>query len=377
VTRTIGLIVNPVAGIGGSVGLKGSDGSDTVREAVARGAVPRALTRASQALSAFAKLGEQVELVTPPVEMGETSARAHGFAPTVVGSIEPGATTGADTRAAASEMVARGVDLLLFAGGDGTAADVLAAVGRRVTVLGIPAGVKMHSGVFALTPRSAGRVAATYLAGDLREFADGEVMDLDEEALRVGVLSPRLWGFLRIPREPFLVQELKSPSPANDETAQLAVARGVVRRLPQHALAIVGPGTTTAVLLRSLGLEPTLVGVDVVRDRTKVATDVDERILLELTAAEDVFVVVTPIGGQGFIFGRGNPQISAQVLRRVGRDNVIVAATESKLASLAGRPLLVDTGDDDLDEALAGHVHVVTGESSEAVYPVATAPGRM
>jgi predicted polyphosphate/ATP-dependent NAD kinase len=305
--------------------------------------------------------------------MGEFSAREHGLEPAVVGPIAAGETTGADTRSAAAAMAAREVDLLLFAGGDGTAADVLGAVGRRVTALGIPAGVKMHSGVFGLTPRIAGRIAATYLADDERATRDAEVMDLDEDALRSGVLSPRLWGYLRIPREPFLVQELKSRTPPGDEAAQLGVAQGVVKRLPTHALAIVGPGTTTAALLRSLGLAPTLVGVDVIRDRAGVAIDVDERTLLDLTRGEDAYVVVTPIGGQGFIFGRGNQQISAKVLRRVRRDNVIVAATESKLAALAGRPLLVDTGDDELDETLAGHARVVTGVSSDAVYPVAAA----
>ena len=59
-SRRLGLIVNPLAGVGGKVGLKGSDGSDTVDRALALGAVREAPRRAEQALARLARLREHV-----------------------------------------------------------------------------------------------------------------------------------------------------------------------------------------------------------------------------------------------------------------------------------------------------------------------------
>ncbi len=268
-------------------------------------------------------------------------------------------------------MAERGVDLLVFAGGDGTAVDVLRAVGERVPVLGIPSGVKMHSAVFAVSPRGAGELARRVAEGGVRDFAEAEVMDVDEEALRAGVISPRLYGYVLAPVAPSLVQGAKARSAPSERASQEGIAAYVVEHVLGDDLCLIGPGTTTRAIMRALGLQKTVLGVDVVRRGRLVAADADERRLLELADEGPAKVIVTPVGGQGFLFGRGNQQLSARVLERVGRGNIVVVATEAKLAALDGRPLLVDTGDPQLDAALAGYIRIVTGYGREAVYRIA------
>ena len=277
-------------------------------------------------------------------------------------------STAADTRAAAIALADAGVDLLLFAGGDGTAVDVLAAVGDRLPVIGIPAGVKMHSAVFGVTPRSAGELAAAFVAGRVRGDAPGEVMDVEESDLRAGLISPRLHGFLRVPIAPGLVQGGKARSAPAEAAAQAAVAAHAAELL-DGVTALIGPGTTTRAVMAALGLPKSVLGVDVVQGGRLLAADADEETLLGL-AGPDAIVIVTPVGGQGFVLGRGNQQLSPAVLRAIGLDRLLIVATEAKLAALGGRPLLVDTGDRELDTALAGYRRVVTGYRHETVYRV-------
>jgi predicted polyphosphate/ATP-dependent NAD kinase len=351
VAARLGLIVNPVAGIGGRAGLKGSDDRALVEEARARGAEAVAPARAVLALRTLAAGAGPHELLAWGGGMGEVEAREAGLAPVVVGA--PAEPT------------------MLFAGGDGTAVDLLCAIGERVPVLGIPAGVKMHSAVFAVNPRSAGELAALFLGGRVRSFVEAEVMDVDEDALRAGLVSPRLHGAMRVPELPALVQGPKARSLASDRAAQEAIARYLVDEVLGDSLCFIGPGTTTRALMEALGLPKTVLGVDVVRAGRLVAGDADERTMLQLLGDGTAKVVVTPIGGQGFLFGRGNQQLSAPLLRRVGRESVVVAATEAKLAALRGQPLLVDTGDADVDRMFAGYVRVVTGYKREIVYQIA------
>lgn len=369
--RTLGLVVNPVAGLGGRVGLKGSDGASVQREALARGAVSLAEQRARQALAPLAGRQEGIDVLTAAGEMGETVARAWGLAPRVVGSIPSGRTTAEDTKTAAREMERRGVDLLLFAGGDGTARDVCDAVGERLVALGIPAGVKMHSAVFAVSPVAAGEAALAYLVGR-RRVRTAEVMDVDEEGLRRGIVSTRLYGYLRVPEDVRLVQSLKAPTPASEGEALAAIAVDVVDRMVDETLYILGPGTTTRAIAARLGLPKTLLGIDIVSRHGLVIADATESQLLALVHNRPAKVIVSPIGGQGHLFGRGNQPISPAVLRTVGRDNVLVVATPDKIRSLGGRPFLVDTGDSILDHELSGYVRVVTGYGEEAVYEVSS-----
>jgi predicted polyphosphate/ATP-dependent NAD kinase len=237
-------------------------------------------------------------------------------------------------------------------------------------VVGIPAGVKMHSAVFGVTPRRAGELTAAFLAGRVRGDAPAEVMDIDEDDLRDGVISPRLHGFLRVPIAPGLMQGGKARSAPAEAAAQASAAAHVAEFVLGAGLALIGPGTTTGAVMTALGLPKSVLGVDVVRDRQLVAADADEEALLAL-AGPDAVVVVTPVGGQGFLLGRGNQQLSAQVVRAIGPDRLRIVATEAKLTALGGRPLLVDTGDAELDAALSGYRRVITGYRHETVYRVA------
>jgi predicted polyphosphate/ATP-dependent NAD kinase len=371
-TAVVGLIVNPIAGMGGSVGLKGTDGDAVVRRARELGAIPHAAARAAAALEELAGASLDVRLLTCVGDMGETAALAAALpAEIVFRSATPGDTSADDTRQAAREMLVAGVDLLVFAGGDGTACDIVDAVGDAVPVVAVPAGVKIHSAVYAVNPRAAGDLLVAFLRGGRSRTREAEVMDVDEDAVRDGRIATRLYGYLRVPDDARLVQAGKVRSRSEDVNADL-LAAAVAEEMEPGTTYILGPGTTVRRIARQLGFEGTLLGVDVVRDGALVAADVGERHLLEhVVNGRPARIIVTPIGGQGYLFGRGNQQLSARVIRAAGVDRVIVVATTDKLAALAGRPLLVDTDDEDLNRALAGHIPVITGRGRRAMYPVA------
>jgi len=362
--RKLGLVVNPIAGIGGRVGLKGSDGVEIQKKALELGAVPQSLNRAVQALERVTLMKDNIKIVTYPTKMGEDAAKECGFAPIVIGSIKKDETTAEDTMNAAEEMLRLDVDLLLFAGGDGTARDIYNAIGEEILVLGIPAGVKVHSAVFAVNSRSAGDLAVLYFQKRCG-IREAEVMDVDEEAFRQGIVSAKLYGYLRIPFEKRLIQGVKTPSSGGDMEA---IACEVVDRMKGDYLYVIGPGTTTRAIASKLGLNKTLVGVDVVSKGKLVSIDVNEVQLLKLLRKRNAKIIITPIGGQGYIFGRGNQQISPEVIKKVGKDNIIVVATPEKINSLRGRPFLVDTGDRAVDRMLSGYIRVITGYNEEIVY---------
>jgi predicted polyphosphate/ATP-dependent NAD kinase len=351
------------------VGLKGSDGIETQRRALELGATPEALQRATLSLLPLSQLDSPLEVLTPPLEMGESSAREAGFTPQVIGAIHSGATTAEDTERAARAIAARGVDLILFAGGDGTARDMYSALPTRFPCLGIPAGIKIHSAVYATTPGHAGELAVMFLQGKAR-LREAEVLDLDEDAYREGRVSTRLYGTLRVPYRPLLLQNQKAPSPESEAYQAEAIAADVIEQMQADVAYILGPGTTTRAIAHALNLEKTLVGVDVVRDGKLIAKDVSQAQLLNLLETQPAKIIVTPIGGQGFLFGRGNQQIGPEVLRKVGRENIIVVSTADKLRALRMQPLLVDTGDSEVDALLAGYFTVVTGYQERMVYKV-------
>ena len=362
--RKLGLVINPIAGIGGRVGLKGSDGVEIQKKALELGAVPQSLNRAVQALERVTLMKDNIKIVTYPTKMGEDAAKECGFAPIVIGSIKKDETTAEDTMNAAEEMLRLDVDLLLFAGGDGTARDIYNAIGEEILVLGIPAGVKVHSAVFAVNSRSAGDLSVLYFQKRCG-IREAEVMDVDEEAFRQGIVSAKLYGYLRIPFEKRLIQGVKTPSSGGDMEA---IACEVVDRMKGNYLYVIGPGTTTRAIASKLGLNKTLVGVDVVSKGKLVSIDVNEVQLLKLLRKRNAKIIITPIGGQGYIFGRGNQQISPEVIKKVGKNNIIVVATPEKINSLRGRPFLVDTGDRTVDRMLSGYIRVITGYNEEIVY---------
>ena len=301
----------------------------------------------------------QFELVTAPGAVGETVAREVGFEPRVVAGGRTGAgdTSAEDTISAARAMIRLPADLLLFAGGDGTARDIYTAVGAGPPVLGIPAGVKIHSAVFATHPRAAGEIAAAHLKGERQHLRQGEVVNLDEDAYRAGNVSTRLYGYLTTPFRARQVQGQKRPTPAAEAARADAIAAEVVEGMQAGWLYILGPGTTSRAIAARLGFSKTLVGVDVY---TRAG-------VVQLARAK---IVVTPIGGQGFLFGRGNQPLSPRVLRQVGRANILIVSLAEKLNALRGSPLLVDSGEAELDEWLSGYFPVITGYRETVIYRV-------
>lgn len=358
----LGFIVNPVAGMGGSVGLKGTDGEAIVHEAIRRGARPIAGERAARAIARLTASLPHVDVLTVAGPMGEEAAREARIDAGVLELSRVGSSSSADTRMAAKTMAANGVDLILFAGGDGTARDILGATGDRVPMLGVPAGVKMHSAVFGTTPANAGDLAALFLAGSPRApLRDAEVMDLDEDAIRTGTVSAQLYGYARSPFERRLVQNAKSGSAPGENATLDAVARQLATGMQNGTIYILGPGTTTRRVADALGIPSTLLGVDAVLDRKAIGLDLDEQALLRLIGGRRAEIIVGVLGGQGSLFGRGNQQISAEVIRRVGRDRITVISTVEKLIALPAGALQVDTGAPEIDAMLTGHLPVITG----------------
>jgi predicted polyphosphate/ATP-dependent NAD kinase len=406
----VGLIVNPIAGLGGRVGLHGSDGPHLPERAAALGARPEASQKASETLramvSSWPHRGVPPLFMVAPGPMGEEAALEAGLsraAPdhgdldqsgmgfVVVTGVLPARTSGQDTARMAASLAAAPVDLLLFAGGDGTARDVQVAIGDSSPVLGIPAGVKIQSSAFATSPTAAGRIAAGWLASVRRRTVEREVLDLDEDAYRRGEVRPALFGYVRVPQDA-RVQARKAPTPPDDAISMRGIAESVVETLDRRVRWVLGPGTTVRAIADRLAIAKTLVGIDVVEWKNGAASlaaeDAGERQLLALAGAGPLQIIVTPIGGQGFLFGRGNQPISPAVIRaavgselggdhggmeRALRHAITIVSTPDKLAALGGRPLLVDTGDRRLDAALAGPTTVITGYQDRAVVVIAAA----
>ena len=347
-TKTLGFIVNPVAGMGGAVGLKGTDGKDILNKAISLGAKPIASQRAEIFLTELIEAKDSLRLIVGAGAMGEDEAGKSGLAFDVRGE-RKSETTSEDTKLVAKEMARASVDLLVFCGGDGTARDVLKAVRMSVPVLGVPTGVKMHSAVFAVTPQAAARVAVGYLAGGL-PVREAEIMDIDEQAFREGHLSAELYGYVLSPYEPHLIQgnKLESPATENEVRNQAAIAVYIIEEMKTDLIYVIGPGTTTRTVSDLLDQKKTLLGVDLFQNKKIIVSDANEKQILETIKEKAARIIVTPIGGQGFIFGRGNQQISAKVIRQVGLDNIVVIATKSKLDRL--NSLRIDTGDSELDK---------------------------
>lgn len=365
----IGLIVNPIAGLGGTVGLKGTDGISVVESALRLGAKPQANARTTHALKlVHARAAENLELLTAAGSMGEEAARAASFSPSVLSVPAPGPTTRYHTQSAIAEMLKLGIDLLVFAGGDGTARDVYDSVGQSVPCVGLPAGVKIYSGVFGRTPGAVADIIVSWTEGR-RSCALGEVVDADENAIRLGRPLTKPFGCLLVPIVSSRVQSPKS-SITTEQINLEGIAREVIARLSTDSICVLGPGTTTREIGRYLGLTTTLLGFDLIQGGKLLASDVTEQDILKATNSRPTKIVVTPIGGQGHILGRGNQQLSPAVLRQVGLQNLIVVASPQKIASLPDHAMIADTASPDIDRELAGYLRVITGWRRETVCPV-------
>ncbi|MBQ4836855.1 ATP-NAD kinase family protein [Pseudoalteromonas luteoviolacea] len=365
----LGLIVNPVAGLGGSVALKGSDGADTAQKALALGAEPKSNNRTKLALEQLIPFKDSIAIFTVSGEMGERIAGELGFETHVVYHVAD-ETTPQDTEVAAQKLIEQGVDLILFAGGDGTARNICAVVEDKAPVLGVPAGCKIHSGVYAITPKAAGRVVEMLIKGELVTLAEADVMDIDETAFRQGTVKAKRYGEMQVPSEVRFIQSVKNGGKESDELVLADIAAYVISEMDEDQRYIMGSGSTVEAVMEELGLENTLLGVDLVQDHELLGQDLTAAQLLELTQGHQTKLVITLIGGQGHIFGRGNQQLSPELIRQIGKENIIVVATKRKLQALNGRPLIADTGDQALDDELSGYIKVVTGYNDHVMYAV-------
>jgi len=347
---SVGFIINPIAGMGGRVGLKGTDG--VVDEAIRRGALPNSINRAFEAISFFVSTyNDDISWITCTGDLGETVlSHAHITNYSTVYDSKGQVTTSDDTKNAVRLFLKEKVDIILFSGGDGTARDIAMVVDKQVPILGIPSGVKMHSAVFGINPIASAKMLHLFAQGGLR-CGDVEIMDLDEELYRIGEWKVRLYATALGLVEPQYIQVGKAMFSELSETEiKEELTEHIKDEMKDHTdtLYFFGAGGTIDFIARKLGFNNTVLGVDaVIRDRT-IANDISEKEILQLLDTYDkAKIVVSPIGAQGFIFGRGNLQFSPSVIKRIGFDNIIVISTPSKIEAT---PLLrVDTGDADLD----------------------------
>lgn len=355
--RKLGLIINPIAGMGGKVGLKGTDG--LVKKAIELGAKPISQNRTKRVLDALNPVQSAIHLITYPKEMGETIAKENGFQPQVIGSIKEGQTTAEDTKKAAREMKDLDVNLILFVGGDGTARDLVESINSEIPVLGIPSGVKVYSSCFSIKPRAAARITMKFLWEEL-PLREAEVLDINEESYRQNKLEIKLFGHLLIPYEPTLLQASKVTSPftISEHENQIAIARHVIENFKDETAYIIGPGTTVMAITELLGEPKTLLGVDIIRNNKIIARDVrEDQILKHIKESKQAKIIISPLGQQGMLLGRGNQQISPEVIKRVGKANLIIMATRYKISTI--KTFRVDTQDSQIDEQLRGYVRVI------------------
>ncbi|MED5487585.1 MAG: ATP-NAD kinase family protein [Pseudomonadota bacterium] len=359
----LGVVVNPFAGIGGALALKGSDGAEIREKALAMGAEKKANEKMAKALSILEALSGRFTVVTASGDMGETICESLGIPYEVIYTADAVQTEGEDSERAAKAMVDANVDLLLFAGGDGTARNICSVVGTQVPVLGVPAGCKIHSGVYCVSPSAAGQVVSQMIAGELVSEMDAEVRDIDENAFREGKVIAKHYGEMRVPAELTYVQAVKMGGKEDEALVldDIAAYVGEIIDDEPDTYFVMGSGSTVGAVMDFLGLENTLLGVDVVKQGELIASDVTASELIALTQGKLTKVILTVIGGQGHILGRGNQQLSPAFIRQIGKQNMLVVATKQKLQALNGKPLRLDSSDAMLDAELAGAFTVITG----------------
>lgn len=360
--KVIGFLVNPIAGMGGKVGLKGTDG--VVKEAVELGAEPIAPSKAKEMLDELRTGDNSIRWLTCAGDMGDSALKAAGFDNIEIVHEPESETTGEDTKTATLAFIEKGAELIVFCGGDGTAKDICSVTKTGTPILGIPSGVKMYSGVFGVTPAKTAEILGDFLEGHLT-LTEVEILDLDEDKYREGEWSVRLFGTAKTPYESTLVQASKMMfTEASEDAIKEEIAEYIVEEILEKpdTLFLLGPGSTTEFIGIELDIQKTLLGIDAVVGGKLVGKDLNETAILKLLAKhKERKLVLSPIGAQGFVLGRGNLQLSADVIRKIGRKNIIVISTPAKLRRT---PFLrFDSGDSSLDSELAGkgYFSVVVG----------------
>ena len=351
----IGIVVNPDAGLGGRLGFKGSDGR--AKEARDAGAVDRAGPRMQQCISKFKELldsslnrmGVSPTIVAWSGRMGGDWLDGFEYEQSKESPIE---STAQDTSNLVHDLIESEVDVILYAGGDGTTRDIVNALdGNETPLIGVPGGVKMHSGCFATTPKASAEVLLAFLQGDLM-VAITEVMDLDEEIYQKGEWKVRMYGEAWTPSSPRFMQGAKEQverASESDTIEGLANHIGNLIDDNPELMVIWGSGGTLRRMGEHLNVELTLLGIDIQHKGT-IHSDLNEQQLLQHLAGYEGsrLLLLSPMGGQGFLIGRGNLQLSPDVLRAIGFESILGVATPSKLLGLSS--VRIDTGDPLLDE---------------------------
>tara|TARA_B100001964_G_scaffold245508_1_gene332938 strand:- start:3147 stop:4238 length:1092 start_codon:yes stop_codon:yes gene_type:complete len=349
----IGFLINPIAGLGGTVGLKGTDGN-TYKKALELGGTPLAAQRARVALSDCYTLNE--EYLTCSGTMGEDVLRDLKLKYKIIHKNKK-KTTAKDTKKACIAFLKMGVDLILFSGGDGTAKDIVSVVKKRVPILGIPSGVKMHSSIFAINPNTVKDLLCNF---HNMELSEGEILDVDEKSYQADHFNVQLFGYAITLKAPYRVQGRKNTFyEVPEDRSKEEIAKFVLEFMEDKTTYILSAGTTIKKICDLIGVEKTLLGVDVLKNGKVIAKDTNEKQLLKIVEqSSEVVIIVSPIGSQGFIFGRGNQQISSKVIKKVGISNIIILSTPHKLSQTPH--LFVDTGDLEIDKKLSGKKRIIT-----------------
>jgi len=361
----IGFIVNPICGMGGSVGLKGTDGIYILKKAIELGATPKAEERAKIFLNELLPIKNKLLFITAPNVMGGIILEQFDFNYKILdenifpNKIELFFTTPEHTKISVKKFLEEKCDIICFVGGDGTARDILEIIDQNIPCLGIPAGVKMHSGVFALNPKLAAHLLMKFLWNEA-SLRESEVMDIDEESFRNNILSAKLYGFMLTPYILEFSQASKTAITIEDEQFNKErIAKWIIENMEENVIYIIGPGTTTKAIADLLNQQKTLLGVDIMINKKMIKLDLNEQELLNSINNKESKIIITPIGNQGFIFGRGNLQISPKVIKSVGIKNIIIICTKYKLKTLQEQKLCVDTGDPELDDEMKGYYKVI------------------
>lgn len=362
----LGLIINPISGMGGSVGLKGTDGKDILDKAFELGARPNALNRAKELLQGLISIQSKIKFISSPGIMGASVLKEMGFEFDLINNpifkecVELGDTKAEHTKIAAELMKnEENLKLILFIGGDGTARDIMDVIGKEKPCLGIPGGVKIYSSVFSLNPKNASSLVIQYLWDEI-PLKESEVLDIDEEEYRNGRLVSRLYGYLLTPFNPDYSQLSKMGTPDSDLSNQERIAKRVVEQLEENVYYLIGPGTTTKAITDILNQAKSVLGVDLLFNKEILAQDLNENQILNYIEGKEARIITSLIGRQGFLFGRGNLQFSPQILIKIGVKNIIIISTKFKLQNIPNQILRIDTRDSELDREMRGFYKIIT-----------------
>jgi predicted polyphosphate/ATP-dependent NAD kinase len=362
----IGFMINPISGMGGAVGLKGTDGEEILKHAKKLGAKPQIQDRAKLFLNALKQMAYDFILITPPGVMGEYACKVAHIPHVLIAQNHYShelllySTDKTDTQKSIRVMMEQNVDLIVFMGGDGTARDIVEVIQENVPCLGIPGGVKVFSSVFAATPSQGAELIAEFLKGNT-PLIELEVLDINEDAFRENKIEVQMYGYMKVPHIPMLIQGMKQATPFTDDERenQRAIARTIVEEMTPDAYYIFGPGSTVRSIFDELNLEKTLLGFDIVCNNQIITHDANEDQIMKIITHELVVLVITPIGRQGFVFGRGNLQITSRILKKIKKENIWIICSRSKLATLPEGCIRTDIRDPDMDKQLRGYYRVL------------------